>query len=365
MEQKLTVSDLALGLSRRASLPMRYSEDFVRSFFSMIEEGLMHDNLVKIKGFGTFKLVGVDARESINVNTGERFEIAGHTKVSFTPDANLRDAVNKPFLEFETVILNDGTDTAQMEAIDEVPETETVDEPTMVVSESVMEEKTTAPVKEEEAAPTVEEKSEPVVEEKSEPIVEEKKKEAVIEEKIAVTTETKKETVKDNKAETVVEEPKEVATPAIPIESTKNSGLSWLYKVLLGLFLIFLGYAVAEYWHPFTLPRFESSTQEDVEFREKAIADSIAKAKAEAEAAKLPKQPAESLNYPQVEGGEYWIVGELGSEVMTPDKTLLNISLKYYKSQDFVDYICTMNDIKNPNIVPNNKELRIPKLQKK
>lgn len=381
MEQKLTVSDLALGLSRRASLPMRYSEDFVRSFFSMIEEGLVHDNLVKIKGFGTFKLVGVDARESINVNTGERFEIAGHTKVSFTPDANLRDAVNKPFLEFETVILNDGTDTAQMEAIDEVPETETVDEPTMEVSESVRKEKTTAPVKEEEAAPTVEEKSEPVVEEKVVPVVEEKaelvieeeagpvvekqKKEAVIEEKIAVTTETKKETVKDNKAETVVEEPKEVATPAIPIESTKNSGLSWLYKVLLGLFLIFLGYAVAEYWHPFTLPRFESSTQEDVEFREKAIADSIAKAKAEAEAAKLPKQPAESLNYPQVEGGEYWIVGELGSEVMTPDKTLLNISLKYYKSQDFVDYICTMNDIKNPNIVPNNKELRIPKLQKK
>ena len=78
-EGKLTAADLASGLSRRASLPMRYSEEFVRSFFSVIADGLTRDNMVKVKGFGTFKLIGIEARESINVNTGERIEIAGHT----------------------------------------------------------------------------------------------------------------------------------------------------------------------------------------------------------------------------------------------------------------------------------------------
>ena len=120
-EQKLTPVDIASGLSRRASVPLRYSEDFVRSFFRAIEEGLVHDNVVKVKGFGTFKTVSVDPRESIDVNTGARIEIAGHAKVSFTPDAALRDAVNKPFLEFETVILDEATDTAAMESLDEIP----------------------------------------------------------------------------------------------------------------------------------------------------------------------------------------------------------------------------------------------------
>ena len=122
---KLSPADLAAALARRGSLPRRYCEDFVRSFFEVIEDGLVHDNLVKIKGFGTFKVVDIDARESVNVSTGERFEIASHTKVSFTPDTSLRDAVNKPFLAFQTVVINDGTDVKKMEAIEEP----SVDEP--------------------------------------------------------------------------------------------------------------------------------------------------------------------------------------------------------------------------------------------
>ena len=75
----------------------------------MIEQALENEKTVKIKGLGTFKLVDVDSRESVNVNTGERFQIKGHTKVSFTPDTNLRDTINKPFAHFETVVLNEGT----------------------------------------------------------------------------------------------------------------------------------------------------------------------------------------------------------------------------------------------------------------
>ena len=75
--------------------------------FSLDRTSLENEKTVKIKGLGTFKLVDVDSRESVNVNTGERFQIKGHTKVSFTPDTNLRDTINKPFAHFETVVLNE------------------------------------------------------------------------------------------------------------------------------------------------------------------------------------------------------------------------------------------------------------------
>ena len=84
-EKRVTMADLASGLSRRASMPVRYAEEFVASFFALIDEGLLHDNIIKVKGLGTFKLIDVEPRKSVNVNTGEHFEIAGHTKVSFTP----------------------------------------------------------------------------------------------------------------------------------------------------------------------------------------------------------------------------------------------------------------------------------------
>ena len=101
-------------------------------FFSIIEEGLEKDKYVKIKGFGTFKLIEVDSRESINVNTGERFEIQGHTKVTFTPDNNIKEAVNKPFSAFQTVVLEEGVpiDAPEVnltEALsDELPDEETI-----------------------------------------------------------------------------------------------------------------------------------------------------------------------------------------------------------------------------------------------
>lgn len=87
----------------------------------MIEEALATEKYVKVKGFGTFKLTEVDSRESVNVNTGERIEIQGHTKVSFTPDTTMKDLINKPFAHFETVILNDGVEFEDTPV--EVPET--------------------------------------------------------------------------------------------------------------------------------------------------------------------------------------------------------------------------------------------------
>lgn len=131
MNERLTIQDLIDLLAAKHSMTKKDAEAFVKEFFLLIEQALENEKTVKIKGLGTFKLVDVDSRESVNVNTGERFQIKGHTKVSFTPDTNLRDTINKPFAHFETVVLNEGTvleDTPMEESDEEegaVSDTET------------------------------------------------------------------------------------------------------------------------------------------------------------------------------------------------------------------------------------------------
>ena len=120
MDKKILMQDLADGLVQRKGLAKKEAEDFVRSLFDMVGEFLQTDKIVKIKGLGTFKLVTVDSRESVDVNTGERIVIKEYTKINFTPDPVLRDTINKPFAQFETVVLYDGTDIADMERMDEV-----------------------------------------------------------------------------------------------------------------------------------------------------------------------------------------------------------------------------------------------------
>ncbi|NDV83741.1 HU family DNA-binding protein [Bacteroides sp. 51] len=110
MSDRLNTQDLIDLLINHRGIERKEAENFVKEFFALIEEGLEKDRFVKIKGFGTFKLVDVESRESVNVNTGERIEIQGHTKISFTPDTALRDIINKPFAHFETVVLNEGVE---------------------------------------------------------------------------------------------------------------------------------------------------------------------------------------------------------------------------------------------------------------
>ena len=109
MNERLTIQDLIDLLAAKQGISKKDAEVFVKEFFLLIEQALEKDKNVKIKGLGTFKLIDVDSRESVNINTGERFQIKSHTKVSFSPDTSLRDTINKPFAHFETVVLNAGT----------------------------------------------------------------------------------------------------------------------------------------------------------------------------------------------------------------------------------------------------------------
>ena len=103
-------------LTSKMGLEVVEAEAFITTMFKVVNEGLKEDKLVKIKGLGTFKLTKVSARESVDVNTGERIVIEGREKISFTPDNYMRDLVNSPFSQFETVVLSDGVDFS---AIDE------------------------------------------------------------------------------------------------------------------------------------------------------------------------------------------------------------------------------------------------------
>lgn len=158
MDKKVVLQDLAERVAQRKGLPKKDAELFVRSVFEIIGEYLQADKIVKVKGLGTFKLVTMESRASVDVNTGERITIKGYTKISFTPDAVLRDEINKPFAQFETVVLNEGTSVEEMERMDmpelpDLPLSESVEEAAENVVETVDVPEDIAPVPEEDQQP--------------------------------------------------------------------------------------------------------------------------------------------------------------------------------------------------------------------
>lgn len=143
---KTAIQLITSALAKQHNLSAADAAAFVDAFFDIISSELKNSNQVKIKGLGTFKVQAVKPRESVNVNTGERVLIEGHDKISFTPDTVMKELVNKPFSQFETVVINDGVDTEELERIpaedssDEV-KSELVDETT---TKNTSEEKTVA-----------------------------------------------------------------------------------------------------------------------------------------------------------------------------------------------------------------------------
>lgn len=107
---KIGVNELAAVLASKHGLEQSVAEIFVRQMFDVINEGLKNEKLVKIKGLGTFKIMSVSARKSVDVNTGDPIIIEGRDKISFTADSVMKDIVNAPFAQFETVMVNDGVD---------------------------------------------------------------------------------------------------------------------------------------------------------------------------------------------------------------------------------------------------------------
>ena len=138
MEKKFQPQDLAALLAQQQGISSEEALNFVRAFFELTEEALVNDSLVKVTGFGTTKLVVVNERESVNIHTGERFQIGKHTKITFTPDNTLRDLVNSPFALLTTTTLYNETPEEELDAVPVVDEEYAEDELTeMPTSENV------------------------------------------------------------------------------------------------------------------------------------------------------------------------------------------------------------------------------------
>ena len=221
----IRLSRLAASLARKHGISQRAAERFLATMAEVMNDGLHYDKTLKVKGLGSFKVTSVNARESVNVNTGERILIDGREKITFTPEQSMRDFVNKPFAQFETVVVNDGVDFDAIDkkyalteeiANEEEDSTETAGEP---IIELVEDEDVVTPEGkfEEETA------EEPIVEETAEPATEQ---EAEVSEPAIVAladmgSEVQSEETSAAEEAIVILEPEEekIAEPEVEVES--------------------------------------------------------------------------------------------------------------------------------------------------
>ena len=242
---KLTIQDIAKVLSDRKGLSKNDASNFVNEMFDIIQQALERDMVVKVKGFGTFKIIDVDPRESVNVNTGERVLIEGHNKITFTPDQLLKEIVNKPFSQFETVVLNEGVDfaedtTSEAYVTPEVkaasmPLVDFVDEDPSFENPIPLGENTVAEAPTPDAEPMPVETSVPVVE--SEPVS--SSASMAVEAPVAEVSETpaNEESVEDSEEESVYED-----------EEEGSGSRKWLRPAVALLLGLGVGYLLGNYF---------------------------------------------------------------------------------------------------------------------
>lgn len=394
MNEKITLQDLINLFSEKQGISKKDAELFVRSLFDLIEDALAAEKYVKVKGLGTFKLTEVDSRESVNVNTGERIEIQGHTKVSFTPDTTMKDLINKPFAHFETVILNDGVELEDTPV--EVPEalemeevvTPIVEIPTEVkipVQEEVSE---IVVVNEEVAAEGVVPKivmvEEPetaeseIVEESD--VIEELQLE--IGEKVSIPEEIQvpEETPQENHQTETVEVPEEdkrifieekISEEKNVTESKEKSINRVLWGVIVVLVLIILFGVYWMFLRPSDTPEVIPA---EVVQEEVVMPISVVEEKKQEEVLKtiqfieLSEEELRKERVPSfADTLDYQIVGTQTEHTLQQGETIIRASVRFFGTKKYWPYIVRHNKdvLKDPDNIPAGIRLKIPKLVEK
>ena len=408
-----TKQDLVNLLAQKNGLSRKKNVQFVNELVDLINEVLKDEKLLKISGLGTFKVIDTKDRESVNVQTGDRFVIEGRNKITFTPDAAMRELVNRPFSQFETVVLNDGVDFS------DIPEEPADEEP--IIEEPAPEE----PINETPIEPIEPIVEQPIVEQ---PIIEE----PIIEELIS---EQPIEPIKPIKPIKPIEEPiiEQPITPLLEpennnettedtiMEEEKSNVWKWLAALIICTAIGFAGgYYVGKRFAPMKFIPVEKTEMIQGEFVDSTMIDSIyaedsmerardAKIKARVDsitrahearnesirvaklkkasentakldaamAAKAAQQSAENapavalpkgdnsqtLNNAKamVSNGAYTIVGTQETITVKPGQNLKKIS-KFYLGDGMECYIQAYNGISE---VTEGMKLKIPKLQVK
>lgn len=396
MNEKITLQDIINLLCEKQGISPKDSETFVRTMFDVIEEALTNEKYVKIKGLGTFKLTEVNSRESVHVNTGERIEIQGHSKVSFTPDTSMKELINKPFSHFETVVLNEGVELEDT-AVEEVEILETTDasETTIVIEE------TTPPAPSEEVIPTEETPiEEPIIEVPAteetivEEIVEEEEtiiEQPIVEEPIAQepiaeepiveesepevpVKETIEETKKEEEKTVSIEEKEETHIPVVPQDKEKNeksiNRILWGVIVVLVLIILF-----GVYWM-FLRSEETPEVKPVVPVQEEQMAEPapVAEEKPQEETLKIVQfieLSEEELRKERVPSFadtlDYQIVGTQEEYTLQKGETIIRASVRFFGTKKFWPYIVkhNMDVLPDPDNIPAGIRIKIPKLVEK
>ena len=401
---KISLIELAAVLSKRYGVNKKDATGFVTQMFDIIQQSLEQDKLVKIKGLGTFKIIDVDDRESVNVNTGERVLIEGHPKITFVPDALMKELVNKPFSQFETVVLNDGVDFEDAASEPSVAEPEIVEtEPVVLESESEPAamplvdfepepEPELIPVSVPEAAPKSEPAPEPEAAPEPEPVQEP-----------AMEAEPEAEPEQEADPETETEEESE--SQEEEYEEEASDGKKWWLALLALLIGLAGGYILGNYF-PFSTTQtpqqevvkpvvpdsaliatkaavdsIDSVTVAEPEVEDvKAEAPKVAEPKVETPKAEAPKAEAPKAAEPdkkavdqldqyqkkdsRVRTGAWRIVGTAQVVKVKEGETLSRISRRYL-GPDMECYIEVYNNITASTPLKAGQEIKIPQLKHK
>ena len=410
---KISIQDLSSVLVEKRGLSKKDASNFITEMFDIVQQELEKDKIVKIKGLGTFKIIDVDDRESVNVNTGERVLIEGHGKITFTPDSLMKELVNKPFSHFETVVLNDGVEFEEpKEEAAEPQDASNADPSSMALVDfglgNVKADLSSFPV----IGDDVKKDTDGIVEKpvKKEVTVEKPaKKEAVAEKpaaEVPVVEKPAEEPVaeKPSAEEPAAEKPSEDLSAADPAsdgigdedvvyddEEEVSGSKSWLWALIGCVVGLACGYLLGNYF-PFTASSQEPQPQEQVAPAKPVVAqkdsvltdsletvgepaEEVAKAaeaakpeeSAKADAPKAAEDPTAELSAKyaakdnRVRLGAYHIVGTDKVIKAKEGQTLGKIS-RTYLGPDMECYMEVYNDMKASDVLKAGQEVKIPKL---
>lgn len=420
MDTKINLQQLARKVAMKKHISQKSAEAFLREFFDAIIQNVTADKSVKITGLGSFKLIEVLERESVDVNTGERITIPGHTKLSFTPDGSLKETVNKPFADFQTVVINEGTSLEDMEKIPsdvEIQEAFSSEEEIEDVEKDSDAESALEPESEETPEPESEETPEPESEETPdaeseetpelepeetsetepapEPVSEVNPEAEPVSE---VTSET--EPVLVDAPETVepVSEvtPKIDSTPKLVLEGTPQAEAlrkhhsskkvramttAEKWALTLGIILLCVISYLMGYYRVFGSPsdtpvkvveeEIEASPVEEEECVEDSTSlpkDSVSAVPVVEEEQVAPPEKAErsqeeAIRPTLVLGKKYQITGTRKKYVMKPGDYLTRIAQDEYGEKEFAKLIIAHNHFSDPNNVPVGMEILLPEIE--
>ena len=411
--ERVSILEIAAILTAKSKLKKKDADRFANTIFEVVKDGLATDRLVKIKGLGTFKVIDIESRESVNVNTGERVVIEGHEKVTFTPDATMKELVNKPFSQFETVVLNEGVEfddpvepeepVEAAEAVEPVEPEKPVEAAEAVEAAEPVQEAApilqfVEPIEEPQVAeqPVEEEahvEEEPVVE--KEPVVEEPEPEAeeIPEPPVEETPEPPVEAAPEPESEEEIDE--SILEEMELNRKYRNKLRNWAIVALfacVGSFVAgyFVGHRQSEAVEPANMDEVAVGVQEETDSSAVATKDEASGAVAP-DTMPTKSQPAENVapvpvpvttaptpaaaapandysKYEQMDGrvrtGAYRIVGTAEEVQAKEGETVGRISRRYL-GPDMECYVEVYNGLKASTQLKAGQTIKIPKLEVK